>query len=159
MLFRSGGDQERGLRSGTVYPPQIVGFGKAVELAIAEMSDESKRLGELRDLLLSGLLRELGSTRCLVNGTMEHRLSKNLNISIPEIDPSTLTLALGKSIALSSGSACATKSRKPSHVLEAIGRSAELAFSSLRFGLGRGTTAIEIDRAIEIIAIAVRSQA
>ena len=154
-----GGDQERGLRSGTLYPPQIVGFGKAVELAIAEMSDESKRLGELRDRLLSGLLMELGSTRCLVNGTMEYRLPKNLNVSIPGIDSSALTLALGKSIALSSGSACATKSRKPSHVLEAIGRSAELAFSSLRFGLGRGTTAMEIDRAIEVIAIAVRLQA
>ena len=154
-----GGDQERGLRSGTVYPPQIVGFGKAVELAIAEMSDESKRLGELRDRLLSGLLMELGSAGCLMNGTMEHRLSKNLNVSIPGIDSSALTLELGKSIALSSGSACATKSRKPSHVLEAIGRSPELAFSSLRFGLGRGTTAMEIDRAIEVIGIAVRSQA
>ena len=154
-----GGDQERGLRSGTLYSPQIVGFGKAVELAVADMSDESKRLAKLRDRLLSGLLMELGSTGCLVNGTMDHRLSRNLNISIPEIDPSRLALELGKSIALSSGSACSTKSRKPSHVLEAIGRSPELAFSSLRFGLGRGTTTMEINRAIEVIGAAVRLQA
>jgi cysteine desulfurase len=154
-----GGDQERGLRSGTLYPPQIVGFGKALELAVADLSDESKRLAKLRDRLLSGLLMELGSMDCLVNGTMEHRLSRNLNISIPEIDPSRLALELGRSIALSSGSACATKSRKPSHVLEAIGRSPELAFASLRFGLGRGTTTMEIDRAIEVIGAAVRLQA
>ncbi len=153
-----GGNQERGLRSGTLYPPQIVGFGKAVELAIGDMPDESKRLSELRDRLLSGLLMELGAMGCLVNGSMNHRLSRNLNISIPGIDANTLTLELGKSIALSSGSACATKSRQPSHVLEAIGRSAELAFSSLRFGLGRGTTELDIDRTIDRIGVAVRSR-
>jgi cysteine desulfurase len=152
-----GGDQERSLRSGTLYPPQIVGFAKAVELAISDLSQESKRLAQHRDRLLAGLLESLGPTGFVVNGSLEHRLSKNLNISIPNIDPAALMLALSQSIALSSGSACASQSTKPSHVLQAIGRSPELSLASLRFGLGRGTTADEIERTIEAVIAAVRA--
>jgi cysteine desulfurase len=150
-----GGDQERSLRSGTLSPPQIVGFAKAVELAITDLPQESKRLAELRDRLLAGLSQALGSTGFIINGSLDHRLSKNLNISIPNIDASALTLALSQSIALSSGSACTSQSLKPSHVLQAIGRSPDLALASLRFGLGRGTTMLDIERTIEAVVEAV----
>ncbi len=150
-----GGDQERSLRSGTLSPPQIVGFAKAVELAIKELPQESKRLAGLRDRLLAGLSQGLGPTGFIINGTLDHRLTKNLNISIPDIDASALTLALGQSIAVSSGSACTSQSLKPSHVLQAIGLSSDLALASLRFGLGRRTTAAEIERTIEVVVEAV----
>ncbi len=151
-----GGDQERSLRSGTLSPFQIVGFAKAVELAIAELPQESKRLAELRDQLLAGLSQNLGQDRFVINGSLNRRLSKNLNISIPNIDAAALTLALGQSIAISSGSACTSQSLKPSHVLQAIGLSPELALASIRFGLGRGTTAADIERTIEVVVEAVR---
>jgi cysteine desulfurase len=150
-----GGDQERSLRSGTLSPPQIVGFAKAVEIAIADLPQESQRLAELRDRLLVGLSQALGSDGFIINGSLEHRLSKNLNISIPNIDASALTLALSQSIALSSGSACTSQSLKPSHVLQAIGRSPDLALASLRFGLGRGTTMVAIEKTIEVVVEAV----
>lgn len=152
-----GGDQERSLRSGTLYPPQIVGFAKAVELAITDLSTESSRLAILRDRLLAGLLSAFGSDDLLVNGSLEHRLSKNLNISIPNLDANALTIALSRSIALSSGSACASQSYQPSYVLQAIGRSPELALASYRFGLGRGTTAEEIEQTIEHFVEAVKA--
>jgi cysteine desulfurase len=152
-----GGDQERSLRSGTLYPPQIVGFAKAVELAITDLSTESSRLAILRDRLLAGLLSAFGSDDLLVNGSLEHRLSKNLNISIPNLDANALTIALSRSIALSSGSACVSQSHQPSYVLQAIGRSPELALASYRFGLGRGTTAEEIEQTIEHIVEAVKA--
>jgi cysteine desulfurase len=148
-----GGDQERSLRSGTLSPPQIVGFAKAVEIAIADLPQESIRLAELRDRLLAGLLQALGPTGFIINGSLEHRLSKNLNISIPNVDTSALTLALSQSIALSSGSACTSQSLKPSHVLQAIGCSPDLA--SLRFGLGRRTTMADIEKTIEVVVEAV----
>jgi cysteine desulfurase len=148
-----GGDQERSLRSGTLSPPQIVGFAKAVEIAIADLPQESIRLAELRDRLLSGLLQALGPTGCVINGSLDRRLAKNLNISIPNIDASALTLALSQSIALSSGSACTSQSLKPSHVLQAIGCSPDLA--SLRFGLGRRTTMADIEKTIEVVVEAV----
>jgi cysteine desulfurase len=151
-----GGEQERGVRSGTLYPPQIVGFAKAVELAILDLPEESKRLGELRDRLLAGLLAYLGPNGFHVNGSLEHRLAKNLNISIPNIDASALTLALGRSMAISSGSACTSRSRQPSHVLQAIGVPQDLALAALRFGLGRGTTIDEIERAIELVVEAIK---
>jgi cysteine desulfurase len=148
-----GGDQERSLRSGTLSPPQIVGFAKAVEIAIADLSQESIRLAELRDQLLEGLLQALGPTGFIINGSLDRRLSKNLNISIPNIDASALTLALSQSIALSSGSACTSQSLKPSHVLQAIGIPPDLA--SLRFGLGRRTTMADIEKTIEVVVEAV----
>jgi cysteine desulfurase len=148
-----GGDQERSLRSGTLSPPQIVGFAKAVEIAIADLPQESIRLAELRDRLLSGLLQALGPTGCVINGSLDRRLAKNLNISIPNIDASALTLALSQSIALSSGSACTSQSLKPSHVLQAIGCSPDLA--SLRFGLGRRTTMADIEKTIAVVVEAV----
>lgn len=146
-----GGEQERSLRSGTLSPFQIVGFAKAVEIAIAELPQESERLAELRDRLLAGLSQALGSRGLIINGSLEHRLSKNLNLSIPDIEASALTLALGQSIAVSSGSACTSQSLKPSHVLQAIGLSTDLALASIRFGLGRGTTAVDIERTIATV--------
>jgi cysteine desulfurase len=103
---------------------------------------------------LVGLSQALGPDGFIINGSLEHRLSKNLNISIPNLDPSALTLALSLSLAISSGSACTSQSLKPSHVLQAIGRSPDLA--SLRLGLGRRTTMADVDRTIEVLVEAVR---
>ncbi|MGV2827730.1 cysteine desulfurase family protein [Myxosarcina sp. GI1(2024)] len=137
-----GGGQERGRRSGTLYPPQIVGFAKAVELGLAEMSTESQRQLELREKLWQ-MLKELPGIH--LNGHLTQRLPGNLNISVEGVDGSALLLGLQPTVALSSGSACSSVSTAPSHVLTALGRSSQLAHASLRFGIGRFTTAEEIE--------------
>ena len=141
-----GGGHERGMRSGTLYPPQIVGFAKAVELAISEMESETARVISLRDRLWENL-SELGDV--VLNGHATKRLPGNLNISVGGVDGQALMLGLQPAAALSSGSACTSAKIAPSHVLAAIGRSDKLAYASIRFGIGRFNTAAEIDAVSE----------
>jgi len=140
-----GGGQERELRSGTLYPPQIVGFGKAVELGLAEMETEGERLARLRDRALKELLQLEG---VYLNGHSTQRLPGNLNVSVAGVDGTALILGLQPVIAVSSGSACSSQSTAPSHVITALGRSKKLANASIRFGMGRFTTEEDMDRAI-----------
>ena len=140
-----GGGHERGMRSGTLNVPAIVGFGKACELCAAEMDQEAMRLAALRDRLESGLLR-MGDA--VVNGSRTHRLPHTTNISFGGVDGQALLGGLGKDVALSSGSACTSASMEPSYVLKALGLDDNLAHSSLRLGLGRWTTVEEVDYAI-----------
>ncbi|MEM9484366.1 MAG: cysteine desulfurase family protein [Cyanobacteria bacterium P01_F01_bin.116] len=140
-----GGGHERGLRSGTLYPPQIVGFAKAIELAVAEMNQEAERLVELR----SQLLNQLSDIH--LNGHPTQRLPGNLNVSFDGIDGPSLLLGVQPVVALSSGSACSSASTAPSHVLKALGRTDQQAYASLRFGLGRFTTKQDIDRAAQAV--------
>jgi cysteine desulfurase len=139
-----GGGHERGMRSGTLNVPGIVGFGEAASLAQKAMADERARLERLRGRLLDGLKREVSDL--VVNGTLDSRLPGNLNVSFPGVDGETLLVSLCEDVAVSSGAACTAA--EPSHVLKALGRSTELALASLRFGLGRWTTEEEIDTAI-----------
>ena len=139
-----GGGHERGMRSGTLNVPGIVGFGAAAALASKSMADESSRLSRLRRRLLDGLGSQVGDL--VVNGSLDDRLPGNLNVSFPGVDGEALLVSLCEDIAVSSGAACTAA--EPSHVLKALGRSTELALASLRFGLGRGTTEAEIDAAI-----------
>ena len=138
-----GGGHERGMRSGTLYPPQIVGFAKAVELAMAEMVSERERLVGLRSQLYHHL-SQLPDIH--LNGHPSQRLPGNLNVSFGGVDGQSLLLGLRPTVALSSGSACSSASTAPSHVLKALGRSDRLAYASLRFGLGRFTTAPDIQQ-------------
>jgi cysteine desulfurase len=140
-----GGGHERGMRSGTLNVPAIVGFGKACELCAAEMDQEAKRLTVLRDRLETGLLRIGGA---VVNGSKAHRLPHTTNMSFEGVDGQVLLGGLGKDVALSSGSACTSASMEPSYVLKALGLDDSLAHSSLRLGLGRWTTNEEVDYAI-----------
>ncbi len=146
-----GGGHERGMRSGTLNVPGIVGFGKAAELAGLEMTDDAIRLGLLRDKLERELLKIEES---YVNGSRQHRLPHVSNISFKYVEGEGLMMAI-KDIACSSGSACTSASLEPSYVLKALGLSDDLAHSSLRFGLGRFTTEAEIDFAIEQVTRAV----
>ncbi len=148
-----GGGHERGLRSGTLNVPGIVGLGEACEIAGRALEAEGIRLGALRDRLLEGLL-DLDGVQ--VNGDLERRLPHNLNVSFAGVDGESLLRGLANDIAVSSGSACTTNDPEPSHVLRAIGTPPELAQASLRFGLGRSTTAAEIDFAVERVAAVVR---
>lgn len=141
-----GGGHERGLRSGTLYTPQIVGFAEAVRLGMAEQETESKRLIELRERLWSALSSLDG---VYLNGHPTQRLSGNLNISVEGIDGSALLLGLQPVVAVSSGSACTSAKIAPSHVLLALGREEKLAYASVRFGIGRFNTESEIDRVAE----------
>ncbi len=143
-----GGGHERGMRSGTLNVPGIVGFGKAAELAMKEMEQEAARLQLLRDKL-EGALLQLDATS--VNGSSLHRLPHVSNISFGHVEGQSLLLAINKSVAVSSGSACTSASIEPSYVLKALGLSDEMANSSLRFGLGRFTNEEEIGYAIEKI--------
>jgi len=138
-----GGGQERGRRSGTLYPPQIVGFGKAVELAMAEMEPEGTRQAELRERLWSRLKTCKGVH---LNGHPTRRLPGNLNVSFEGVDGQALLLGLRNIAAVSSGSACSSASTAPSHVLKALGHDDALAYASLRFGIGRFNTSEEIDQ-------------
>ncbi len=140
-----GGGHERGMRSGTLNVPGIVGLGKACELAYNEMEEEAKRLSALRDKLESGLtiLEE-----SYINGNVEHRLPHTANISFKYVEGEGLMMAM-KDMAVSSGSACTSASLEPSYVLKSLGLSDDLAHSSIRFGLGRFTTEEEVDFAIE----------
>ena len=140
-----GGGHERGMRSGTLNVPAIVGLGKACELCGSEMIPDAIRLTGLRDRLEQGLLRIEGSR---VNGSREFRLPHTTNISFSHVDGQALLAGLGKDVALSSGSACTSASMEPSYVLKALGVDDDLAHSSLRLGLGRWTTAEEVDYAI-----------
>ncbi|HEX4462075.1 MAG TPA: IscS subfamily cysteine desulfurase [Polyangia bacterium] len=137
-----GGGHERGMRSGTLNVPAIVGFGKAAELCRLEMPEESKKLIALRDRLLKYLQTNLKET--YVNGSWEHRLPGNLNVSFAYVEGEGLMMAL-KDVAVSSGSACTSASLEPSYVLRALGVGEEMAHSSIRFGLGRFNTEEEVD--------------
>ncbi len=143
-----GGGHERGMRSGTLNVPAIVGFGKACELCMNEMESESKRLSTMRDRLESGLM-ELEES--YVNGNREHRLPHVTNISFKYVEGEGLMMGFNKNIALSSGSACTSASLEPSYVLKALGLGDDLAHSSLRFGLGRFTTDEQIDFTIDAV--------
>ena len=138
-----GGGQERGIRSGTLYTPQIVGFGAAVKLALSEMASEAQRLTKLRDRLWNQL-STLDDIR--LNGHPTQRLPGNLNVSIAGVDGQALLLALQPTMAVSSGSACTSTRIEPSHVLKALGVPENLAYASLRFGIGRFNTEAEIDQ-------------
>jgi cysteine desulfurase len=143
-----GGGHERGMRSGTLNVPGIVGLGKACELCMNEMESEAKRLSKMRDRLEASLM-ELDET--YVNGTREHRLPHTANISFKYVEGEGLMMGFNKNIALSSGSACTSASLEPSYVLKALGLGDDLAHSSLRFGLGRFTTDDQIDFTITAI--------
>ena len=141
-----GGGHEGGLRSGTLNVPAIVGFGRAAAICADEMTAESARLSRLRDRLWDGLRRSL--TGVMVNGSMRARLPHNLNISVDGLNGEQLLMGLGD-VAVSSGAACTSTSREPSHVLRALGLSDARARASIRFGLGRFNTEAEVDYVIE----------
>ncbi len=142
----SGGGQEKTLRSGTLPAPLCIGFGKTCELALAELPAEAERLQKMRDGLLANLTGRLDGI--LVNGSMEHRVPGNLNISFEGADAESVMAAL-PDLAMSSGSACTSASEESSYVLQAIGLTSDMAENSLRIGLGRFNTQDEIDYAAE----------
>jgi cysteine desulfurase len=144
-----GGGHERGMRSGTLNVPGIVGFGKACELCMNEMQQDAERLSKLRDKLENALL---SLEEAYVNGSQEHRLPHVSNISFKYVEGEGLLMGFNKEIALSSGSACTSASLEPSYVLKALGLGDDLAHSSLRFGLGRYTTEEQIDYTIEQVS-------
>ena len=142
-----GGGHERGMRSGTLATHQIVGMGEAFRIARLEMKSENERIKTLRDKLLQGLqsIKEV-----YVNGDLTHRIPHNLNISFNYVEGESLIMAV-KDIAVSSGSACTSASLEPSYVLRALGRSDELAHSSIRFSIGRFTTEADVDFTIQLL--------
>jgi cysteine desulfurase len=144
-----GGGHERGMRSGTLNVPGIVGFGKACEICMQDMEADAKRLSKLRDKLESSLLL---LEEAYVNGSTQHRLPHVSNISFKHVEGEGLLMGFNKNIALSSGSACTSASLEPSYVLKALGLGDDLAHSSLRFGLGRFTTEEQIDYTINAIS-------
>ena len=144
-----GGGHERGMRSGTLNVPGIVGFGKACELARLEMEEDAVRLSKLRDKLENSLMQ---LEEAYVNGNREHRLPHVTNISFKYVEGEGLLMGFNKNIALSSGSACTSASLEPSYVLKALGLGDDLAHSSLRFGLGRFTTEDQIDYTIKAVS-------
>jgi len=137
-----GGGHERGMRSGTLNVPGIVGLGKACELCQQEMAQESERLRGLRDRLKAGLEAKLDEV--YINGSMEHRLPNNLNMSFAYVEGESLLMGIND-VAVSSGSACTSATLEPSYVLKALGVGEDLAHTSIRFGLGRFTTQEEVD--------------
>lgn len=141
-----GGGHERGMRSGTLNVPGIVGFGKACELCRLEMADDAKRISAMRDKLQNALLQVEES---YLNGSKDHKLPHVTNISFKHVEGEGLLMGFNKNIALSSGSACTSASLEPSYVLKALGLGDDLAHSSLRFGLGRFTTEDQIDYTVE----------
>ena len=142
-----GGGHERGMRSGTLAPHQIVGMGEAFRIAREEMATENERIRMLRDRLLRGLSE---MEEIYVNGDMEHRIPHNLNVSFNFVEGESLIMAI-KDVAVSSGSACTSASLEPSYVLRALGRNDELAHSSIRFTIGRFTTEEEVDYTIALL--------
>jgi cysteine desulfurase len=142
-----GGGHERGLRSGTLPTHQIVGMGEAFRLAREEMELENARIRRLRDKMLKGFM---DIEQVFVNGDMEQRVPHNLNVSFAYVEGESLMMAI-KDIAVSSGSACTSASLEPSYVLRALGRSDELAHSSIRFTLGRFTTEEEVDYTVRLM--------
>jgi cysteine desulfurase len=141
-----GGGHERGMRSGTLYTPQIVGFAEAVKLGVATMATETERVEALRQRLWEGL-QPLGGIH--LNGHASLRLPSNLNLSVEGVEGQALLIGMQSVAAVSSGSACTSAKMKPSHVLSALGRSPELAYASLRFGIGRFNTAAEIEQVLQ----------
>jgi cysteine desulfurase len=148
-----GGGHERGMRSGTLNVPGIVGLGAACELAQREMAAEGERITALRERLQNGLLS--GLDEVYVNGHASERLPGNLNMSFAYVDGESLLMAL-KEVAVSTGSACTSASLEPSHVLKAIGLPDELSHAALRFGIGRFNTVEEIDYAVSRVIEEVR---
>ena len=144
-----GGGHERGMRSGTLNVPGIVGFGKACELCRLEMEEDAKRISVLRDKLETELMK---LEEAYINGTPESRLPHVTNISFKHVEGEGLLMGFNKNIALSSGSACTSASLEPSYVLKALGLGDDLAHSSLRFGLSRFTTEEEVDYTIKAIS-------
>jgi cysteine desulfurase len=142
-----GGGHERGMRSGTLPTHQIVGMGEAFRLARLEMAAENERVRMLRDRLYRGVCE---MEEVFINGDMAHRVPHNLNISFNYVEGESLIMAV-KDLAVSSGSACTSASLEPSYVLRALGRSDELAHSSIRFSVGRFTTEQEVDFAIALL--------
>lgn len=147
-----GGGHERGMRSGTLYTPQIVGFAQALKVAMEELPQETQRLQDLRQRLWEGI-SAVGDV--VLNGHPQERLPGNLNVSFGGVDGQALLSKLQPVLAVSSGSACSSAKVEPSYVLRAIGRSPELAYASVRFGLGRFTTVQDIDRAIDHVTATV----
>jgi len=147
-----GGGHERGMRSGTLNVPGIAGLGEACAIAQREMAEESARLRKMRDYLKDRLTTELDEVN--INGSMEHRLPHNLNISFQYVEGESLLMGIND-IAVSSGSACTSATLEPSYVLKALGLGDDLAHSSIRFGLGRFNTQEEVeytaDRVIEVV--------
>lgn len=143
----NGGGQERGIRSGTVPTPLVVGFGAACELAMKEMEYDDKRVRALQERLLNGIRGKLEGV--VVNGSEESRYPGNLNLSFAFVEGESLLMGL-KEVAVSSGSACTSASLEPSYVLRALGVEEDMAHTSIRYGIGRFTTEEEIDRAVEL---------
>ncbi|MDP2700142.1 IscS subfamily cysteine desulfurase [Thalassospira sp.] len=148
----TGGGQERGMRSGTLPTPLIVGLGKACDIALNEMAQENARLMELRNHVLKRFRDRLENI--YLNGDEEHRVAGNLNISFAYVEGESLQMGI-KNIAVSSGSACTSASLEPSYVLRALGVDEELAHTSLRIGFGRFTTREELDQAVDAISTEV----
>jgi len=144
-----GGGHERGMRSGTLNVPGIVGFGKACELCMQDMEADTKRISKLRDKLEIELMK---LEEAYINGSTEHRLPHVTNISFKHVEGEGLLMGFNKNIALSSGSACTSASLEPSYVLKALGLGDDLAHSSLRFGLGRFTDEEQIDYTVKAIS-------
>ena len=144
-----GGGHERGMRSGTLNVPGIVGFGKACEICMNEMEIDTNRISILRDKLENELMK---LEEAYINGSKEHRLPHVTNISFKHVEGEGLLMGFNKNIALSSGSACTSASLEPSYVLKALGLGDDLAHSSLRFGLGRFTTEDQIDYTVKAIS-------
>ena len=149
-----GGGHERGMRSGTLYPPQIVGFARAVELALEEMPSEMERLTNLRQRLWEKM-SPVGDI--FLNGHPKERLPGNLNISVAGVDGAALLLGLQPVVAVSSGAACTSTKTTPSHVLMALGHSEQLAYASIRFGIGRFNTEEEIDKVAKHAIATIKS--
>ena len=149
----SGGGHERGMRSGTLNVPGIVGLGRAAELCRLEMASDTARLSALRDRLNAKLHESLDEI--YINGSLEHRLPHNLNISFAYVEGESLLMGIND-VAVSSGSACTSASLEPSYVLKALGAGDDLAHSSIRFGLGRWTTDEEVDYVVEKLTSVVR---
>jgi cysteine desulfurase len=148
-----GGGHERGFRSGTLNVPGIVGFGKAAELARQEREAEAARVLALRERLREGILSALDLVT--LNGSPEHRVPGNLNLSFAYVEGEALMMAV-KDVAVSSGSACTSASLEPSYVLKAMGIGDELAHSSIRFGLGRFNTEEEVDYVVRLVVEKVK---
>ena len=142
-----GGGHERGMRSGTLATHQIVGMGEAFAIAQTEMSEDNKRIEQLRDRLLAGFA---DMEEVVINGDLDHRIPGNLNISFNYVEGESLMMAISD-VAVSSGSACTSASLEPSYVLRALGLSDELAHSSIRFTIGRYTSKEDVDHTVELV--------
>jgi cysteine desulfurase len=148
-----GGGHERGMRSGTLNVPGIVGLGKACQLCAEEMPAETKRLSHLRDKLKEAIMSQLDEV--YINGSLEHRLPHNINVSFAYVEGESLLMGIND-VAVSSGSACTSATLEPSYVLKALGVGEDLAHTSIRFGLGRFNTEEEVDYVIQRVVEVVR---